>query len=47
MNRIKIFFRRLFGGSFKRMFKQIELIHKETGANRFVMFCGNCIGTEF
>lgn len=38
MNKIKIFFRRLFGGSFKRMFKQIGLIHKETGANRFLMF---------
>ena len=38
MNKIKIFFRRLFGGSFKRMFKQMELIHKETGAARFPMF---------
>ena len=38
MNRIKIFFRRLFGGSFKRMFKQMSLIHKETGAARFPMF---------
>lgn len=38
MNKIKIFFRRLFGGSFKRMFKQMALIHKETGANRFPMF---------
>lgn len=38
MNKVKIFFRRLFGGSFKRMFKQIELIHKETGADRFLMF---------
>ncbi|MCM1165841.1 MAG: hypothetical protein NC299_11045 [Lachnospiraceae bacterium] len=38
MNKIKIFFRRLFGGSFRRMFKQIDLIHRETGANRFFMF---------
>lgn len=38
MNKIKIFFRRLFGGSFKRMFKQMNLIHKETGAARFPMF---------
>lgn len=38
MNKIKIFFRRLFGGSFKRMFKQMALIHKETGAARFPMF---------
>ncbi len=38
MNRIKIFFRRLFGGSFKRMFKQMSLIHKETGAAQFPMF---------
>lgn len=38
MNKIKIFFRRLFGGSFRRMFKQMALIHKETGAARFPMF---------
>lgn len=38
MERIKTFFRRLTGGSFKRMFKQIGLIHKETGKNRFVTF---------
>ena len=38
MGKLKIFFRRLFGGSFKRMFKQMELIHKETGAARFPMF---------
>ena len=38
MDKIKIFFRRLFGGSFRRMFKQMNLIHKETGAARFPMF---------
>ncbi len=38
MNKIKTFFRRLFAGSFKRMFMHINTIHKETGKNRFVMF---------
>lgn len=38
MGKIKRFWKRIFGGSFKRMFKQIDLIHKETGKNRFVMF---------
>lgn len=38
MNKIKIFFRRLFGGSFKRMFRQISLVHKETGNNRVAIF---------
>lgn len=38
MTKIKTFFRRLFAGSFKRMFMHINTIHKETGKNRFVMF---------
>lgn len=38
MNKIKTFFRRLFAGSFKRMFMHINTIHKETGKNRVVMF---------
>ena len=38
MGRLKTFLRRLGGGSFKRMFRQISLIHKETGKNRFFMF---------
>lgn len=38
MGKLKTFFRRLGGGSFKRMFRQIDLIHKETGKNRFVLF---------
>ena len=38
MTKIKTFFRRLFGGSFKRMFMNINTIHAETGKSRFVMF---------
>lgn len=38
MNKLKTFFRRLFAGSFKRMFMHINTIHKETGKNRFIMF---------
>ncbi len=38
MTKIKTFFRRLFAGSFKRMFMHINTIHKETGKNRLVMF---------
>ena len=38
MTKLKTFFRRLFAGSFKRMFGYIGTIHKETGKNRFIMF---------
>ena len=38
MTKIKTFLRRLFAGSFKRMFGYIGIIHKETGKNRVVMF---------
>ncbi len=38
MANIKLFARRLFGGSFKRMFMNMNFIHEETGKNRFVMF---------
>lgn len=38
MGKIKTFFRRLSGGSFKRMFRLMSIIHAETGKNRFIMF---------
>ena len=38
MTKLKTFFRRLFAGSFKRMFGYIGTIHKETGKNRFIMY---------
>lgn len=38
MTKLKTFFRRLFAGSFKRMFMHINTIHSETGKNRFIMF---------
>lgn len=38
MQKIRIFLRRLFGGSVKKMFMHINLIHKETGKNRIWLF---------
>lgn len=38
MEKLKIFLRRLFGGSVKKMFMHIGLIHRETGKNRVWLF---------
>ncbi len=38
MGKIGTLCRRIFGGSFKRMNKQINIIHKETGKNRAGLF---------
>ncbi|MCH5207207.1 MAG: hypothetical protein J1F09_09640 [Oscillospiraceae bacterium] len=38
MEKLKMFLRRLFGGSVKKMFMHIGLIHKETGKNRVWLF---------
>lgn len=38
MEKIRIFLRRLFGGSVKKMFMHINLIHEETGKNRIWLF---------
>lgn len=36
--KIAVFFRRLLGGSFKRFFRNLNLVHQESGKNRFVLF---------
>ncbi|MGN0452840.1 MAG: sugar-transfer associated ATP-grasp domain-containing protein [Ruminococcus sp.] len=38
MDRIKTFFRRVASGSFKRFFRNLELVHKESGKNRVWLF---------
>lgn len=36
--KIKVFFRRVASGSFKRFFRNLELVHKESGKNRVWLF---------
>lgn len=38
MDKIKSFFRRACSGSFKRFFRNLELVHKQSGRNRIVLF---------
>lgn len=38
MRKIKTFFRRVASGSFKRFFRNLNLIHKESGKNRMILF---------
>lgn len=38
MRKIKTFFRRVASGSFKRFFRNLNLVHKESGRNRIILF---------
>lgn len=38
MRKIKTFFRRVASGSFKRFFRNLNLVHKESGKNRIILF---------
>ncbi len=38
MRKIKTFLRRVASGSFKRFFRNLNLVHKESGKNRIVLF---------
>lgn len=38
MDKIKVFFRRVASGSFKRFFRNLELVHEESGKNRVILF---------
>lgn len=38
MNKIKTFLRRVASGSFKRFFRNLNLVHKESGKNRIILF---------
>ncbi len=38
MRKIKTFFRRVASGSFKRFFRNLNLVHKESGKNRILLF---------
>lgn len=43
MGKIRNLFRRIGSGSFKRMFHCIDLVHKETGKNKLLIFIDMCI----
>lgn len=38
MKKIKVFFQRVFSASFKRMFRNINLVHEESGKSRIYIF---------
>ena len=38
MRKVKVFFQRLFKASFKRMFRNIDLVHQEFGKSRVLIF---------
>ena len=38
MDKIKVFFRRVASGSFKRFFRNLELVHEQSDKNRVWLF---------
>lgn len=38
MDKIKVFFRRVASGSLKRFFRNLDLVHEESGKNRVILF---------